>query len=202
MSDFNIEKERWLAAKAMNAAIAKAQAEVKNAQFNRTNPHFKSKYADLAEISNTVRKVFSANGIGIVQSVTVDGGITLLDTTLTHTGGASVTNRSPIPGDNNNPIKMMANVTSARRTALCALACIAAEEDPHLEAAEAESKLIGDSLLVVLEEKIEATGANKDRFLKAYGIEDLSHLPMDKFADAMNKLEQKVKAVESQDENS
>ena len=34
---------------AISAAIAKAQHEVENASKNANNPHFKSKYADLAE---------------------------------------------------------------------------------------------------------------------------------------------------------
>ena len=39
------------------AALAKAQGEMENASKNSQNPHFKSKYADLAEILNTVRPV-------------------------------------------------------------------------------------------------------------------------------------------------
>ena len=40
-------------------ALAKAQGEIENASKNAANPHFKSKYADLAEVLNTVRPVFS-----------------------------------------------------------------------------------------------------------------------------------------------
>ena len=37
-------------------------------QKNAKNPHFKSKYADLAELLNTVRPVFSSHGLAIVQN--------------------------------------------------------------------------------------------------------------------------------------
>ena len=40
---------------ALFAALALAQSEVENATKGSTNPHFKSKYADLAEVLNTVR---------------------------------------------------------------------------------------------------------------------------------------------------
>ena len=42
---------------AISAALAKAQHDVENASKNAKNPHFKSKYADLAELLNTVRPV-------------------------------------------------------------------------------------------------------------------------------------------------
>ena len=50
------------------AALALAQGEVENAHKNSANPHFRSKYADLAEIINTVRPVFAKHGLAIVQS--------------------------------------------------------------------------------------------------------------------------------------
>ena len=52
---------------AISQAISKAQGEVENASKNAKNPHFKSKYADLAELLNTVRPVFSIHGLAIVQ---------------------------------------------------------------------------------------------------------------------------------------
>jgi hypothetical protein len=42
-------------------------------QAKRKNPHFKSKYADLAELLNTVRPVFSIHGLAIVQMPSFDG---------------------------------------------------------------------------------------------------------------------------------
>ena len=44
------------------AALAKAQGAIENASKNSANPHFKSKYADLAEVLNTIRPEFTANG--------------------------------------------------------------------------------------------------------------------------------------------
>lgn len=40
----------------ISSALSKAQSEIKNAVFNRTNPHFKSRYADLASIRDAVAR--------------------------------------------------------------------------------------------------------------------------------------------------
>ena len=50
------------------AALAKAQGEIENASKNAANPHFKSKYADLAEVLNTIRPTFATNGLSMIQS--------------------------------------------------------------------------------------------------------------------------------------
>ena len=69
---------------AISQAIAKAQGEVENASKNAKNPHFKSKYADLAELLNTVRPVFSIHGLAIVQMPSFDGGIASVETMIIH----------------------------------------------------------------------------------------------------------------------
>jgi len=49
------------------AALAAAQGMMENAVMNRVNPHFKSKYADLAAVLSAARKPLSANGLAIVR---------------------------------------------------------------------------------------------------------------------------------------
>jgi len=60
---------------ALSAALAKAQAEIENASKTANNQHFKSKYADLAEVLNTVRPVMSRHGIAIVQMPSFESGL-------------------------------------------------------------------------------------------------------------------------------
>ena len=72
---------------ALAKAIALSQLHVENALKSSTNPHFKSKYADLAEILNTVRPVFSANSIAIVQTPTFESGVASVETMLCHESG-------------------------------------------------------------------------------------------------------------------
>src|SRR3546814_14549315 len=56
-------------------AIAAAQGEIENASKNAANPHFKSKYADLAEILNTTRPVFAKHGLCLSQFPGFDGAL-------------------------------------------------------------------------------------------------------------------------------
>lgn len=49
-------------------ALAKAQGELTNIETNSSNPHFKSKYADLGAILAVVRPVLSKHGICVCQS--------------------------------------------------------------------------------------------------------------------------------------
>ena len=67
---------------ALAAALAKAQGEMENAGKNSVNPHFKSKYADLAEILNTVRPVLSKHGLAVTQFPAFEGGTAHVETIL------------------------------------------------------------------------------------------------------------------------
>jgi len=64
----------------LSKAMSIAQGELTNADKNATNPHFKSKYADLAEILNTVRPILSKNGLSVIQMPTLDNGLVCVET--------------------------------------------------------------------------------------------------------------------------
>ena len=81
------------------AALAKAQAEMKNATLNKINPHFKSKYADLAMIRDTVTPALAKNSIAVSQGIdTLDSGIVVV-TRLLHSSGQWIESRIPIAYD-------------------------------------------------------------------------------------------------------
>lgn len=110
------------------AALAKAQAEVKNPSFNRVNPHFKSKYADLGEVLSVVRPALSKHGIAIMQMTDVtDTGI-VLHTRLTHTSGQWIEGVYPVSQLGTHQ-QMGAALTYAKRQALSAIVGVAGEDD-------------------------------------------------------------------------
>jgi hypothetical protein len=121
---------------ALAAALAKAQSEMKNAAFNKKNPHFKSSYADLAGIRDTVTPALAANGIAVVQTVgLMEGGAAVLTTRLIHAGGAEITGVYPLPANYADPQKFGSALTYARRYSLAAICNIASEEDDDGNAA-------------------------------------------------------------------
>lgn len=128
-------------------ALAKAQAQMKNAALNKVNPHFRSKYADLAGIRDTVVPTLTANGIAVVQTLEVgrhydpltdrsQAGMTSVVTRLIHASGQWIESACPIPPVQDMQ-KMGSAITYARRYSLSAICGIAADEDDDANAASA-----------------------------------------------------------------
>ena len=115
------------------AALAKAQAEMKNAKLNKQNPHFKSRYADLAEIRDTVTPALSKNNIAVVHGTdAAESGIHVV-TRLIHSSGQWIESRFPIAYD--KPQTMGSAITYGRRYNLSAITNISADDDDDANAA-------------------------------------------------------------------
>lgn len=112
------------------SALAKAQGEMKNASLNKVNPHFKSKYADLAGIRDAVVPALTAHGIAVVQTLDAasEGVAYCVLTRLIHTSGQWIESLCPIPSAQDMQ-KMGSAITYARRYSLSAICGIAADED-------------------------------------------------------------------------
>ena len=114
-------------------ALAAAQAEMKNANFNQTNPHFKNKYADLACIRDTVTPSLSKHGISVAQMTEVTDTGLIVATRLMHKSGQWIESTYPVSYD--KPQIMGAAITYARRYSLSAICCIAADADDDANSA-------------------------------------------------------------------
>lgn len=123
----------------LSAALAKAQAATQAAKFDKTNPHFKNKYASLAAVIDAIRKPFADNGLSYTQATEIrDGGFVLV-TTLRHASGQWVSSEHPLP-TGAKPQELGSALTYARRYSLSAIACIAADEDDDAEGARASGQ--------------------------------------------------------------
>ena len=122
---------------ALFAAMATAQAEIENAKKDSVNPHFKSRYADLAEVLNTTRPVLAKNGICIMQSTDFDGSMVYVTTTLAHKDGGYVQSVSCCVPGKTDAQGIGAATTYLRRYALAAACGIAQEDDDGQSAAHA-----------------------------------------------------------------
>jgi hypothetical protein len=118
----------------LSAALAKAQAVMKSAPFDRTNPHFKNKYATLASVIDTIRAPLAEHALSYTQTTEMrDGGFVLV-TTLRHASGQWVQSEYPLPMGV-RPQELGSALTYARRYSLSALVCIAADDDDDAEGA-------------------------------------------------------------------
>lgn len=73
--------------KELSAALAKAQAELKNPYNTADNPYFKSKYAPLPDILNLVRPVLAKHGLALMQSPITGDGETGVESMILHSSG-------------------------------------------------------------------------------------------------------------------
>jgi ERF superfamily len=124
---------------ALFAALALAQSEVENATKNSVNGGFskngKPSYADLAEVLNTVRPVYSRHGIAIVQSTGFDGVMVSVTTALVHKEGGYVTSVASCTPAKTDGQGVGAATTYLRRYSLAAACGVAQEDDDGQSAA-------------------------------------------------------------------
>lgn len=121
---------------ALAAALAKAQGEMKPASFNRMNPHFKNKYADLTAIWDAIRAPLSKHGLSIIQALSENEKGPIIETTLAHSSGEFVASETPLLFQQQNMQGMGSAITYARRYALSAIVGISADEDDDANASD------------------------------------------------------------------
>lgn len=114
---------------ALAAALAKAQGAMEGASKDRTNPHFKSKYADLASIWDACRAALSANGLAVMQTTGGKGQEITVRTVLAHSSGEWVASELSMFAAQNTPQAIGSCVTYARRYSLAAMVGVAPEDD-------------------------------------------------------------------------
>jgi hypothetical protein len=111
-------------------ALAKAQGEMETAVADSVNPHWKSKYADLASVWGACRVPLSKNGLSVVQTTKEsDTGKCVVITTLMHSSGQwvkSVLSAMPIKND---PQGLGSCLTYLRRYSLAAMVGVSPEDD-------------------------------------------------------------------------
>lgn len=115
------------------AAMAKAQAEMRNATKDATNPHFNRKYADLASVWDACREPLTKHGLSVIQMPGFENGQITVTTVLLHESGEYIASVSGIPFEEergrNKAQSVGSAVTYLRRYALAAVASVCPEDD-------------------------------------------------------------------------
>ena len=112
------------------AALVKAQKAFGPALKTNTNPHFKSKYADLSACIEAVIDALNANGIALIQrNVETDTGV-CVETVFVHESGEMLSSGPlHVPAAKQDPQGYGSALTYARRYSLMAACGIAPEDD-------------------------------------------------------------------------
>ena len=127
--------------KNLSIALAKFQGEVTNPSNTATNPFFKSKYAPLETVLNTVRSILSKHGLSVIQAPSTEDNNIVITTILIHESGEYI---EPEPlklkMDKVSAQGAGSSITYARRYALSSILGIASEDDDDGNHAETISK--------------------------------------------------------------
>ena len=109
----------------LTLALSKVQAQLKPAKENSKNPFFKSSYADLGAVWDSVRKLLAENELAIIQMPTDVGGLT---TTLSHSSGEYISSTMYIPSKE-DAHGVGSAISYARRYALASVVGVVTGDD-------------------------------------------------------------------------
>jgi hypothetical protein len=123
-------------------AMHKAQRKIKAALKDSTNPHFRSKYADLSSVVEAVKEPLSSEGIVFLQGVSgVENGVAV-ETMLLHVSGEWMSSTLEIPASKHDAQGYGSAITYGRRYGLQAMCGVPAEDDDgNAATASAPSKI-------------------------------------------------------------
>ena len=156
------------------AALVKAQKAFGPALKSSTNPHFKSRYADLAACVEAVIDGLNANDIALMQNTHECENGVIVETMFIHASGQTLSaGRLHVPAAKHDPQGYGSALTYARRYSLMAACGIAPEDDDgnaaskkpqislqqSLAAMEASTSM--DALKAAYKAAFQAHGANE-----------------------------------------
>jgi len=136
------EATRSTEIKDLAAALAKAQSEMPIAGLNKSNPYFKSSYADLQSIVAASRPSLTKYGLSVTQQIVhLEDGQSVLYTTLWHTSGQWIMSKTRIVPAKNDIQTISSHITYLKRMCYASLiGVVTGDEDDDGETAVATSR--------------------------------------------------------------
>lgn len=128
------------AKKTIIEALIEFQKDLPSVGLDGDNPHFKSKFATLGNVTKEVLPKLNAVGITYTVGSYVENGVLILDAHLLHESGDSRSMQFPITAT--DPQKVGSAVTYYRRYALAALTGVVADVDD--DGNTASQKTVGE----------------------------------------------------------
>lgn len=128
--------------KELCAALVVAQAELQTVTKDAKNPYFKSNYATLEAVTETIRPVYAKYGLAIVQfPVSGDNGSYGLETRIVHKSGEWMSATAFMRPVKDDPQGVGSLITYLRRYAAQAVAFLASADDDGNAASNNAQKL-------------------------------------------------------------
>lgn len=162
--------------------LAAAQAQIRGAVKNSTNPQFRSQYSDLASVVESSREALSSHGIAVVQGIgRYHDGCIAVTTRLMHRSGQWIeeTMDVPVVAKVINAQALMSASTYGRRYGLMGMVGIAPIEDDDGNAActgDENTAAATPTQLNKINELIDSTGAKREGILQHFQVQSFEEL--------------------------
>ena len=139
------------------AALVKAQKAFGPALKSSSNPHFRSRYADLSACVEAVIDSLNDNGIALIQPTHECESGVLVETLFIHESGETLSaGKLHVPASKNDAQGYGSALTYARRYSLMAACGIAPEDDDGNAASKAPTQTIKKKPAAELESELQA----------------------------------------------
>ena len=183
--------------KELNTALAKAQGELFAAKKDSINPHFKSKYADLASVWEACREALSSNGLSVTQMpAEFQNNIMTLVTRISHSSGEWLEQTMTCPVGKPDPQGIGSCLTYMRRYALAAVVGVYQDDDDANSASYAPKErpaTLTDDELSKIKLLAVATHSDVAKIAQFYGKKELHEIERLHFNKIIEQLEKKLK---------
>jgi hypothetical protein len=183
--------------KELNTALAKAQGELFAAKKDSINPHFKSKYADLASVWEACREALSSNGLSVTQMpAEFQNNIMTLVTRISHSSGEWLEQTMTCPVGKPDPQGIGSCLTYMRRYALAAVVGVYQDDDDANSASYAPKErpaTLTDDELAKIKVLAVATHSDVAKIAQFYGKKELHEIERLHFNKIVEQLEKKMK---------
>jgi len=181
------------------SALVKAQKAFGPALKTSTNPHFRSRYADLSACVEAVINGLNDNGIALVQQCSESDTGVVVETVFIHESGETLScGKLHVPAVKHDPQGYGSALTYARRYSLMAACGIAPEDDDGNAASrktEVKKSEVDESVMADHLAAIEATTTEEDlkkAYVKAYSYANNEPVWQKKVIAAKDKMKGKL----------
>jgi hypothetical protein len=175
----------------LSKALVKAQKEFNPALKKSNNPHFKSKYVDLAGCVEAVIDALNNNGIFLSQHTYEHNEGIVIETVFTHESGEQMNcGRLFFPANKQDPQGFMSCLTYIRRASLMTATGQAPEDDDGNATVKTSPEFL--EMLVEMEQ-CKTLGELQVTFSKAINLANGNKGWVQKFTEQKDKLKQQLK---------
>lgn len=188
------------------AALAKAQGEMSHASKDSANPHFKTRYADLASVWQACKEPLAKNGLSVAQPLAMEGDKQVIITLLGHSSGQWIKSIIPLPIQKPGAQEMGSCISYCRRYALASMVGVYQDDDDgeaaqqpyrqeprkdYPQPAAMAPKGLSDKQIELLQGKIKKHPDLENWILKKYSVPKVTDISWSQLSEVLEKVNNK-----------